>query len=202
MSALSATMSEHYTVAKRNEGLCSSVMRSNSFRRVLHDIDPDQNKWKRSWNPIMRLGWWHTGCSICVSTLASFPSVFEWSESTTKTWNWAGELVRNLSSWRCKRLLSEAPRDASFLAVWIVQLQTALVVKHMPPGTVVNTYAIGLEGSVDLKWALAEWRSIWEHGIMKQPDRAAIFRRDWDHHLSGLRATIPPLCAHRLATTW
>ena len=63
-------------------------------------------------------------------------------------------LLRNLFELAvCKRLMSERPVGCLLSGGLDSSVVTALVVKHMPPGTVVNTYAIGLEGSVDLKWA-------------------------------------------------
>jgi asparagine synthase (glutamine-hydrolysing) len=52
----------------------------------------------------------------------------------------------------CKRLMSERPVGCLLSGGLDSSIVTALVVKHSP-GTVVNTYAVGLEGSVDLKWA-------------------------------------------------
>lgn len=72
----------------------------------------------------------------------------------------ACELLRNLFELAvCKRLMSERPVGCLLSGGLDSSITTALVVKHMPPGTVVNTYAIGLEGSVDLKWA----RRVAEH---------------------------------------
>lgn len=69
-------------------------------------------------------------------------------------------LVRNLFELAvCKRLMSERPVGCLLSGGLDSSIVTALVVNHMPPGTVVNTYAIGLEGSVDLKWA----RRVAEH---------------------------------------
>ena len=63
-------------------------------------------------------------------------------------------LVRNMFELAvCKRLMSERPVGCLLSGGLDSSIVTALVVKHMPPGTVVNTYAVGLEGSVDLKWA-------------------------------------------------
>ena len=58
----------------------------------------------------------------------------------------------------CKRLMSERPVGCLLSGGLDSSIVTALVVKHSP-GTVVNTYAVGLEGSVDLKWA----RRVAEH---------------------------------------
>jgi len=52
----------------------------------------------------------------------------------------------------CKRLMSERPVGCLLSGGLDSSIVTALVVKHSP-GVVVNTYAVGLEGSVDLKWA-------------------------------------------------
>jgi asparagine synthase (glutamine-hydrolysing) len=72
----------------------------------------------------------------------------------------ACNLVRNLFELAvCKRLMSERPVGCLLSGGLDSSIVTALVVNHMPPGTVVNTYAIGLEGSVDLKWA----RRVAEH---------------------------------------
>jgi len=69
-------------------------------------------------------------------------------------------LVRNLFELAvCKRLMSERPVGCLLSGGLDSSIVTALVVNHMPPGAVVNTYAIGLEGSVDLKWA----RRVAEH---------------------------------------
>jgi asparagine synthase (glutamine-hydrolysing) len=59
----------------------------------------------------------------------------------------------------CKRLMSERPVGCLLSGGLDSSITTALVVKHMPPGTVVDTYGVGLEGSVDLKWA----RRVAEH---------------------------------------
>ena len=63
----------------------------------------------------------------------------------------------------CKRLMSERPVGCLLSGGLDSSVTTALVVKHMAQaqatGTVVDTYAIGLEGSVDLKWA----RRVAEH---------------------------------------
>jgi asparagine synthase (glutamine-hydrolysing) len=68
-------------------------------------------------------------------------------------------LVRDLfESAVCKRLMSERPVGCLLSGGLDSSIVTALVVKHSP-GTVVNTYAVGLEGSVDLKWA----RRVAEH---------------------------------------
>jgi asparagine synthase (glutamine-hydrolysing) len=58
----------------------------------------------------------------------------------------------------CKRLMSERPVGCLLSGGLDSSIVTALVVKHSP-GTTVNTYAVGLEGSVDLKWA----RRVAEH---------------------------------------
>lgn len=58
----------------------------------------------------------------------------------------------------CKRLMSERPVGCLLSGGLDSSIVTALVVKHSP-GTIVNTYAVGLEGSVDLKWA----RRVAEH---------------------------------------
>jgi asparagine synthase (glutamine-hydrolysing) len=76
----------------------------------------------------------------------------------------ACELLRNLfESAVCKRLMSERPVGCLLSGGLDSSVTTALVVKHMAqaqaPGTVVDTYAIGLDGSVDLKWA----RRVAEH---------------------------------------
>lgn len=69
-------------------------------------------------------------------------------------------LVRNLFELAvCKRLMSERPVGCLLSGGLDSSIVTTIVVNHMPPGTVVNTYAIGLEGSVDLKWA----RRVAEH---------------------------------------
>ena len=69
-------------------------------------------------------------------------------------------MVRNLFELAvCKRLMSERPVGCLLSGGLDSSIVTALVVNHMPPGTVVNTYAVGLEGSVDLKWA----RRVAEH---------------------------------------
>ena len=76
-------------------------------------------------------------------------------------------LVRNLFELAvCKRLMSERPVGCLLSGGLDSSIVTALVVKYMaqaqqsqqsqqphPPTIVVDTYAIGLEGSVDLKWA-------------------------------------------------
>ena len=72
--------------------------------------------------------------------------------------------MRNLfESAVCKRLMSERPVGCLLSGGLDSSITTALVVKHMAkaqaPGTVVDTYGIGLEGSVDLKWA----RRVAEH---------------------------------------
>jgi asparagine synthase (glutamine-hydrolysing) len=68
-------------------------------------------------------------------------------------------LVRDLfESAVCKRLMSERPVGCLLSGGLDSSIVTALVVKHSP-GVVVNTYAVGLEGSVDLKWA----RRVAEH---------------------------------------
>ena len=70
----------------------------------------------------------------------------------------------------CKRLMSERPVGCLLSGGLDSSVTTALVVKHMAQaqqaqqaqaqkGTVVDTYGIGLEGSVDLKWA----RRVAEH---------------------------------------
>ena len=62
----------------------------------------------------------------------------------------------------CKRLMSERPVGCLLSGGLDSSVTTALVVKHMAiisPGTVVDTYAVGLAGSVDLKWA----RRVAEH---------------------------------------
>jgi len=58
----------------------------------------------------------------------------------------------------CKRLMSERPVGCLLSGGLDSSIVTALVVKHSP-GTIVDTYAVGLEGSVDLKWA----RRVSEH---------------------------------------
>jgi asparagine synthase (glutamine-hydrolysing) len=69
-------------------------------------------------------------------------------------------LVRDLfESAVCKRLMSERPVGCLLSGGLDSSIVTALVVKHSPPGAVVDTYAVGLEGSVDLKWA----RRVAEH---------------------------------------
>ena len=75
-------------------------------------------------------------------------------------------LVRSLFELAvCKRLMSERPVGCLLSGGLDSSIVTALVVKHMAqvqaqaPGTAVNTYAVGLEGSVDLKWA----RRVAEH---------------------------------------
>ena len=68
-------------------------------------------------------------------------------------------LLRNLFELAvCKRLMSERPVGCLLSGGLDSSIVTALVVKHSP-GVVVNTYAVGLEGSVDLKWA----RRVAEH---------------------------------------
>ena len=68
-------------------------------------------------------------------------------------------LVRDLFELAvCKRLMSERPVGCLLSGGLDSSLVTALVVKHSP-GVVVDTYAVGLEGSVDLKWA----RRVAEH---------------------------------------
>ena len=69
--------------------------------------------------------------------------------------------MRNLfESAVCKRLMSERPVGCLLSGGLDSSITTALVVKHMAQaGTVVDTYGIGLEGSVDLKWA----RRVAEH---------------------------------------
>lgn len=65
----------------------------------------------------------------------------------------ACRLVRDLfESAVCKRLMSERPVGCLLSGGLDSSIVTALVVKHSP-GTTVDTYAVGLEGSVDLKWA-------------------------------------------------
>ena len=59
----------------------------------------------------------------------------------------------------CKRLMSERPVGCLLSGGLDSSVTTALVVKHMSPDTVVDTYAVGMEGSVDLKWA----RRVAEH---------------------------------------
>ena len=62
-------------------------------------------------------------------------------------------LVRDLfESAVRKRLMSERPVGCLLSGGLDSSIVTALVVKHSP-GTTVDTYAVGLEGSVDLKWA-------------------------------------------------
>jgi asparagine synthase (glutamine-hydrolysing) len=56
----------------------------------------------------------------------------------------------------CKRLMSERPVGCLLSGGLDSSVTTALVVKHM---ALVDTYAVGLEGSVDLKWA----RRVAEH---------------------------------------
>ena len=73
-------------------------------------------------------------------------------------------LLRNLFELAvCKRLMSDRPVGCLLSGGLDSSITTALVVKHMAkaqaPGTVVDTYGIGLEGSVDLKWA----RRVAEH---------------------------------------
>ena len=68
-------------------------------------------------------------------------------------------LVRDLfESAVRKRLMSERPVGCLLSGGLDSSIVTALVVKHSP-GVVVDTYAVGLEGSVDLKWA----RRVSEH---------------------------------------
>ena len=69
--------------------------------------------------------------------------------------------VRNLfESAVCKRLMSERPVGCLLSGGLDSSITTALVVKHMSRAQqVVDTYAVGLEGSVDLKWA----RRVAEH---------------------------------------
>jgi asparagine synthase (glutamine-hydrolysing) len=63
----------------------------------------------------------------------------------------------------CKRLMSERPVGCLLSGGLDSSVTTALVVKHMAQQAqaprIVDTYAIGLEGSVDLKWA----RRVAEH---------------------------------------
>ena len=67
--------------------------------------------------------------------------------------------LRNLfESAVCKRLMSERPVGCLLSGGLDSSITTALVVKHTP-GIVVDTYGVGLEGSVDLKWA----RRVAEH---------------------------------------
>jgi asparagine synthase (glutamine-hydrolysing) len=62
-------------------------------------------------------------------------------------------LVRNMfEAAVCKRLMSERPVGCLLSGGLDSSIVTALVVQHSP-GTIVDTYAVGLEGSVDLKWA-------------------------------------------------
>jgi len=70
-------------------------------------------------------------------------------------------LVRNLFELAvCKRLMSDRPVGCLLSGGLDSSIVSALVVRHMAkPGTVVDTYAVGLEGSVDLKWA----RRVAEH---------------------------------------
>jgi asparagine synthase (glutamine-hydrolysing) len=71
----------------------------------------------------------------------------------------ACRLVRKLFELAvCKRLMSERPVGCLLSGGLDSSIVTALVVRHSP-GVVVNTYAVGLEGSVDLKWA----RRVAEH---------------------------------------
>ena len=58
-----------------------------------------------------------------------------------------------------KRLMSERPVGCLLSGGLDSSIVTALVVEAQAPGAVVDTYAIGLEGSVDLKWA----RRVSEH---------------------------------------
>ena len=69
--------------------------------------------------------------------------------------------LRNLfESAVCKRLMSERPVGCLLSGGLDSSITTALVVKHMAQaGIVVDTYGLGLEGSVDLKWA----RRVAEH---------------------------------------
>ena len=69
--------------------------------------------------------------------------------------------LRNLfESAVCKRLMSERPVGCLLSGGLDSSITTALVVKHMAQaGIVVDTYGVGLEGSVDLKWA----RRVAEH---------------------------------------
>lgn len=69
--------------------------------------------------------------------------------------------VRNLfESAVCKRLMSERPVGCLLSGGLDSSITTALVVKRMSRAQqVVDTYAVGLEGSVDLKWA----RRVAEH---------------------------------------
>jgi asparagine synthase (glutamine-hydrolysing) len=71
--------------------------------------------------------------------------------------------VRNLfESAVCKRLMSERPVGCLLSGGLDSSITTALVVKRMAQAQaqqVVDTYAVGLEGSVDLKWA----RRVAEH---------------------------------------
>jgi asparagine synthase (glutamine-hydrolysing) len=72
-------------------------------------------------------------------------------------------LVRNLFELAvCKRLMSERPVGCLLSGGLDSSIVTALVVKYMANANAeqtVNTYAVGLEGSVDLKWA----RRVAEH---------------------------------------
>ena len=58
-----------------------------------------------------------------------------------------------------KRLMSERPVGCLLSGGLDSSIVTALVVEAQAPGAVVDTYAIGLEGSVDLQWA----RRVSEH---------------------------------------
>ena len=63
-------------------------------------------------------------------------------------------LVRDLfESAVCKRLMSDRPVGCLLSGGLDSSIVTALVVRHMAKPGVVDTYAVGLEGSVDLKWA-------------------------------------------------
>ena len=70
-------------------------------------------------------------------------------------------LVRNLFELAvCKRLMSDRPVGCLLSGGLDSSIVTALVVRHMAQAqALVNTYAVGLEGSVDLKWA----RRVAEH---------------------------------------
>ena len=126
-------------------------------------LTQDQTKFETKLEPYYSdLRWDDTLDVPYVYDFGKFSPVFlnDPNPSNKKLENRACELLRNLFELAvCKRLMSERPVGCLLSGGLDSSITTALVVKHMPPGTVVNTYAIGLEGSVDLKWA----RRVAEH---------------------------------------